>query len=134
MFSLTDILSFEGEKSRILKPVWVIIAEYLVKFLVLLSLLFAGMQFISGSFECLPVVECPAISRRDTNMSWLISQIKYRNVCKPFYSSQKTRNTETTYVITDIKTIIQYAGFVNSECSQKCYSKLSCLLLDCAVC
>ena len=39
MFALTDILSFEGEniKSRILKPVWVVIAEYLVKLLVLLT-------------------------------------------------------------------------------------------------
>ncbi|CAB4011243.1 Hypothetical predicted protein, partial [Paramuricea clavata] len=118
MFALSDILSFEGEKIKILKPVWEVIAEYLVKSLVLLSLLFAGMQFISGRFECVPAVECPAISRRNTNWSSLISQIKYRNVCKPFYSSQKTRNTETTYVITDIKTIIQYAGFVNSECSK----------------
>lgn len=29
---------------------------------------------------------------------------------------QETRSTEKTYVITDIKTVIQYAGFVNSEC------------------
>jgi hypothetical protein len=45
MFALIDILSFEGEniKRRILKPVWVVIAEYLVKFLVLLSLLFGGI-------------------------------------------------------------------------------------------
>jgi hypothetical protein len=118
MFALTDILSFEGDKIKILKPVWAVIAEYLVKFLVLVSLVFAGMQFTSGTFECLPAVECPAISRRNTNSSSLISQIKYRNVCESFYSSQKTRNTETTYVITDIKTIIQYAGFVNSECSK----------------
>ena len=45
MFALTDILSFEGDKIKILKPVWAVIAENLVKFLVLVSLVFAGMQF-----------------------------------------------------------------------------------------
>ena len=116
MFALTDILNFESEniKSRILKSFWMLVAEYLVKLLVLLSLMFAGMQVTSGSFECLPAVECPDTSRPNSSS---LSEIEYRNYVCEQYSSQNN-NTEKTYVITDIKTTLQYTKWVNSECSK----------------
>jgi hypothetical protein len=78
------------------------------------------MQVTSGSFECLPAVECPVISRPNQTNSSSLSPIEYHNVCEQFNSSQKNKNTaEKTYVITDFKqTTVQYAKWVNSECSK----------------
>ena len=119
MFALGDISRFEGEKGtcKILKPVWDVITDYLVLFLAMLSIAFAGMEVTSGSFQCLAAVDCPGISRSNMSSS-LLSHIKYRNACKAFYSSQKTNIIERTDVVTDLKSSFQYINFVNSECSK----------------
>jgi hypothetical protein len=119
MFPIGDISRFEGEKGtcKILKPVWDVITDYLVLFLAMLSIAFAGMEVTSGSFQCLAAVDCPGISRSNTSGS-LLSHIKYGNACKAFYSSQKTNIIKRTDVVTDLKNSFQYINFVNSECSK----------------
>ena len=118
MFALGDISRFKGEKEtcKILKPVWDVVTDYLVIFLALLSILFAGMEVTSGSFECLAAVDCPGISR--SNMSILLSHTMNRSACKAFYLSQKTSVIRKTVVLTDLKSSLQYANFVKSECSK----------------
>ena len=119
MFALSDISRFESEKGtcKILKPVWDVITDYLVAFLAVLSIVFAGMQATSGSFECLAAVDCPGISISNMSSS-LLSHIKYHNACKAFYSSQKTNIIKRTDVVTDLKSSFQYTNFVNSQCSK----------------
>ena len=119
MFPIGDISRFEGEKGtcKILKPVWDVITDYLVLFLAMLSIAFAGMEVTSGSFQCLAAVDCPGISRSNISNS-LLSHIKYGNACKAFYSSQKTNIIKRTDVVTDLKSSFQYINFVNSKCSK----------------
>ncbi len=119
MLALSHISRFEGAKEscKILKPIWDVITDYLVVFLVALSIAIAGMQISSGSFECLAAIDCPSITRSNMSRSFL-SHIEYRNACKAFYSSRKT-NIPRTVVVTDLKSSLQYAKFVNSECSKK---------------
>jgi hypothetical protein len=50
--------------------------------------------------------------------SSMLSHIKYRKVCKAFYSSQKTNIIKRTDVVTDLKSSLYYTNFVNSECSK----------------
>ena len=118
MFAFGDISKYKGEKGscKILKPVWDVVTDYLVISLAMLSILFAGMEVTSGSFECLAAVDCPGMSR--PNMSIFLSHSMNRNACKAFYRSQKTNVIKKTVVVTDIKSNIQYANFVNSECSK----------------
>ncbi len=121
MFALSSISRFEHEKDtcKILKPVWDVITDYLVVFLVVLSIAFGGMQVTSGTFECLAAVHCSGISIARSNMSSsLLSHIKYRNACKAFYSSQKSNVMKGRDVVTDLKSSFQYTSFVNSECSK----------------
>jgi hypothetical protein len=115
MFALSDVARFEGEKGtyKMFKPVWDVITDYLMMFLAMLSVLFAGMEIAFGSFECLAAVDCPGIS--NTNSS-LFSRITNRNVCEAFYSSQKTNTIKRTDVLIDLSR--QYAKFVNLECSK----------------
>ncbi|XP_028393214.1 volume-regulated anion channel subunit LRRC8D-like, partial [Dendronephthya gigantea] len=124
MFALGDISRFEGDNSekvtsfKILKPVWDVITDYLVIFLAMLSIVFAGMEVTSGRFECLAAVNCPGISSSNTS-SFFLSHMKYHNVCKSFYNSQKTNvRIKGTDVMTDLKSSVQYSNFVNSECSK----------------
>ena len=129
MFALGDISRFDGENSeqgtscKILKPVWDVITDYLLIFLAMLSIVFAGMEVTSGSFECLAAVSCPGISRSNTS-SFFLSHIKYRNVCKSFYNTQKADVIKRTDVMTDLRSSIQYANFVNSECSKSAIPNL----------
>jgi hypothetical protein len=119
MFALNEIYKFEGEKEKIkiLKPLWNVITDYLLVFLAVMSIVFGGMQITSGSFHCLAAVDCPGISRSNVSSS-LLSQVKYRNACKAFYSSQKTNIIKRTDVVTDLKSSLYYTNFVNSECSK----------------
>ena len=73
MFALSNISRFEHEKDtcKILKPVWDVITDYLVVFLVVLSVAFGGMQVTSGTFECLAAVHCSGISRSNMSASLL---------------------------------------------------------------
>lgn len=116
MFAISDVSRFEGQKGtyKMLKPVWDVITDYLVMSLAMLSVLFAGMEITLGSFECLAAVDCPGIS--NTNSS-LFSHITNRNVCKAFYGSQKTNTIKRTDVLIDLS--LQYAKFVNLECSKR---------------
>jgi hypothetical protein len=118
MYALSDLSKFEDakEKYKILKPLWNVITDYLVVFLSVMPIVFAGIQVTSGSFQCLAAVDCPCISI--SNMSSSLSHIKYRKVCKAFYSSQKTNIIERTDVVTDLKSSVYYTNFVNSECSK----------------
>ena len=118
MFALGDISRFKGEKEtcKILKPVWDVVTDYLVISLALLSILFAGMEVTSGSFECLAAVDCPGISRPNTSI--FLSHTMNRNACKAFYRSQKTNVIKKTVVVTDLQSSLQYSKFINSECSK----------------
>ena len=118
MFALGDITKFKGEKEtcKILKPVWDVITDYLVIFLALLAVLFTGMEVTSGSFECLAAVDCPGTSRLNTSI--FLSHTMNRNACKAFYGSQRTNVVKQRVVITDLKSSLQYAKFVNTECSK----------------
>ena len=119
MFGFSDISTYEAqkEKYKILKSLWNVIAEYLVVFLAMLAIVFGGMQVTSGSFECLPAVDCPGITKSNRS-STLMSEMKYHNVCQAFYSSQKTNTIKRTDVVTDLKSNLQYTNFVKSECSK----------------
>ena len=119
MFAIGNISRFEGEKvtCKILKPVWDVITDYLVLFLAVLSIAMGGMQLTSGTFECLVVVHCPGMSRSNISDSFF-SNVKYRHVCKAFYSSQTSNVIKGTDVVTDVKSSFQYINFVNSECSK----------------
>ena len=118
MFALGDITRFNGEEGtyKILKPVWDVITDYLVIFLALLAILFTGMEVTSGSFECLAAVDCPGTSRLNTSI--FLSHTMNRNACKAFYGSQRTNVVKQRVVVTDLKSSLQYAKFVNSECSK----------------
>ena len=118
MLALGDTSRFKGEEGtyKILKPVWDVITDYLVIFLALLAILFTGMEVSSGSFECLAAVNCPGTSRLNTSIS--LSHTMNRNACKAFYGSQKTNVVKQRVVITDLKSSLQYAKFVNTECSK----------------
>ena len=118
MFALGDISRFKGEKEtcKILKPVWDVVTDYLVISLALLSILFAGMEVTSSSFECLAAVDCAGISRPNTSV--LLSHTMNRSACKAFYRSQKTNVIKKTVVVTDLQSSLQYVKFINSECSK----------------
>ncbi|XP_046862350.1 volume-regulated anion channel subunit LRRC8E-like [Xenia sp. Carnegie-2017] len=106
------------ENLKILKPWWDVITDYLVILLVMLSVLVAGMEVTSGSFECVAVVNCPSASKPNLNASWLLADLKFPNTCKKFYESQNTSFVERTEVVTDHEVNIIYKSFVNSECSK----------------
>ena len=119
MFALGDILKFDCEKGayKILKPIWVVITDRLILFLAALSIVFGGMQLTSGTFVCLAAVDCPGMSRVNMSSSWF-SNMKHRNACEKFYSTQKSKDIPGTVVLTDLGKSIYYANFVNSECSK----------------
>ncbi|XP_046862454.1 volume-regulated anion channel subunit LRRC8E-like [Xenia sp. Carnegie-2017] len=84
----------------------------------MLSVLVAGMEVTSGSFECVAVVNCPKASKPNLNASWLLTDLKFPDTCKKFYRSQTTSFGKRTEVVTDHKVNIIYKSFVNSECSK----------------
>lgn len=110
MFAISKLSKFESEKTtfKILKPWWDVITDYLVMFLLTVPIVIGGMELASGSFDCLPAVDCPT-PKNDTLLS---------NVCTTFYSSQKATDGKGMTVVTDINNHLQYANYVNSECSK----------------
>ena len=118
MIALSELSKqFEGEKIpvKILKPWWDVITDYLVIFLLMVSVLVGGMELTSGSFECLPAVDCPSTSPK--NGTLLSGLTKQHNACTAFHSSRKTSGREAvTTVVTEAKNR-HYVKYVNSECS-----------------
>lgn len=118
MIALSELSKqFEGEKIpvKILKPWWDVITDYLVIFLLMVSVLVGGMELTSGSFECLPAVDCPSTSPK--NGTLLSGLTKQHNACAAFHSSRKTSGREAvTTVVTEVKNR-HYVKYVNSECS-----------------
>ena len=102
-----------------LKPFWTVISDYLVKFLLGLSIFFTAME-LTVKFECRPVVDCSAESRHYAlNISIVPSQLQHRNICEEYYSSQRAGTVETRKeVVSDIVNALQYSSFINSECSK----------------
>ena len=53
---------------KILKSVWEVIKDYLVILLAMIAVLVAEMEVTSGSFECVPVVNCSNIGNNISNI------------------------------------------------------------------
>ena len=119
MIALSELSKqFKGEKIsvKILKPWWDVITDYLVIFLLMVSVLVGGMELTSGSFECLPAVDCPSTSPK--NGTLLSGLTKQHNACTAFHSSRKTSGREAvTTVVTEVKNL-NHVKYVNSECSK----------------
>ena len=115
MFALSELSKFDSEKIavKILKPWWDVLTDYLVIFLLMVSVVMGGMEVTSGSFECLPAVDCS-----QTMNGTSLSEIKYAKVCTVYHSSQKLTAGKPKTVVTEHKNFLQYAKYVNSECSK----------------
>ncbi|XP_046862450.1 volume-regulated anion channel subunit LRRC8E-like [Xenia sp. Carnegie-2017] len=106
------------ENFKILKSVWEVIKDYLVILLAMIAVLVAGMEVTSGSFECVPVVNCRNIANNISNASWPQANLKFSSICRKYYRSQTTSFAERTEVVTDQNINCLYKSFVNSECSK----------------
>ena len=114
MLPLTEFAKFESAKSavQIVKPWWNLITDYLLKFLLIISLLVGGMELTSGSFDCLPTVDCSLRNSRT-----LFSKANYHNACTVFFTSRKAMDCKGTTVAVELtKYPAHYAKYVNSEC------------------
>ena len=114
MLALNNFPKYENGKSiKILKPWLNVFNDYLVILLLTVPIFVGGMELASGRYVCFPILHCST----SNNASTLLSKIKYHNVCRAFYSSQKSTDIKgkaTTFV-----TKLEYArdyDYVNSEC------------------
>ena len=116
MLALNNLSKYENEKTtKILKPLLNVLNDYLVILLLTVPIFVGGMELASGRYVCLPVVHCST----SNNASTLLSKIKYHNVCRVFYSSQKSTDTKgkAITVATKLKYTRDY-DYVNSECKK----------------
>ena len=114
MLPLTEFAKFESAKSavQIVKPWWNLITDYLLKLLLMISLLVGGMELTSGSFDCLPTVNCSLPNSRT-----LFSKVNYNNACTAFFTSRKAMDCKGTTVAVELKKYPAHcAKYVNSEC------------------
>ena len=132
MLALNNLSKYENEKTtKILKPLLNVLNDYLVILLLTVPIFVGGMELASGRYVCLPVVHCST----SNNASTLLSKIKYHNVCRVFYSSQKSTDTKGKgiTVATKLKYTRDY-DYVNFECKKTTfpwYHSYFSLLLFC---
>ena len=113
MLALNNLPKYESEKTtKILKPWFNVINDYLVILLLTVPLFVGGMELASGKYICVPVVDCP-VSINDT------SKYKHHNVCRVFYSSQKSTDTNEKIktVVTKLEHVRDY-DYADSECGK----------------
>ena len=115
MLPWSDVASFGSGKTavKVAKPWWDVITDYLVKFMLMIALLVGGIELTSGSFDCLPAVNCPLPKNRT-----FLSELNYcHNACTAFYTCLKIIDGKATTVATELtKYPTHYAKYVNSEC------------------
>ena len=114
MLALNNLPKYEnGKSTKILKPWLNVFNDYLVILLLTVPILVGGIELASGRYVCVPVVDCSM----SNNASTLLSKIKYHNVCRAFYSSQKSTGIKgkATTVVTKLEYARDY-DYVNSEC------------------
>ena len=119
MLALNNLSKYENEKTtKILKPWFNVFSDYLVILLLTVSIFVGGMELASGRYVCVPAVDCSM----SNNASTLLSRIKHHNVCKVFYSSQKSTDTKgkAITVVTKLKYTRDY-DYVNSECEKTAF-------------
>ena len=119
MLALSNLPKHKNEKTtKILKPWLNVINDYLVILLLTVPIFVGGIELTSGRYSCVPVVHC----RMSNNDSALLSEVKYQNVCRFFYSSQKSTDTNGSaiIVVTKLKYTRDY-DYVNSECRKTAF-------------
>ena len=119
MLALNNLSKYENEKTtKILKPWLNVFNDYLVILLLTVPIFVGGMELTSGRYVCVPAVHCSM----SNNASTLLSKIKFHNVCRAVYSSQKTTDTKGKAIT--VVTKLQYArdyDYVNSECEKTAF-------------
>ena len=119
MLALNNLSKYENEKTtKILKPWLNVFSEYLVILLLAVPIYVGGMELASGRYVCVPAVDCSM----SNNASTRLSRIKYHNVCRAVYSSQKSTDTKgkAITVVTKLQYIRDY-DYVNSECEKTAF-------------
>ena len=114
MLALNNLPKYEnGKSTKILKPWLNVFNDYLVILLLTVPIFVGGMELASGRYVCVPAVHCSMSNNANT----LLSKIKYHNVCRAFYSSQKSTDIKgkAITVVTKLKYARDY-DYVSSEC------------------
>lgn len=117
MFALSELSKFQSEQYtvRIIKPWWNVVTDYLVKFMLMISILVGGIQLASDSLDCLPAVNC-FVPTKNVSLSFIRRNHK---TCVNFYSSHpNVTDGKATTVVTELKNNFPYAKYVNSECGK----------------
>ena len=119
MLALNNLSKYEKEKTtKILKPLLIVLNDYLVILLLTVSIFVGGVELASGRYVCVPVVHCST----SNNASTLLSKIKYHNVCRVLYSSQKSTDTKGKAITVATKfKYARYYDYVNSECKKTAF-------------
>ncbi|XP_046862449.1 volume-regulated anion channel subunit LRRC8A-like [Xenia sp. Carnegie-2017] len=115
MISMEYFRKIEKESFKILKSNLDVSYDYLMIILAMIAVLVGGMEVTSGSFECVPVVNCRNIANKQSNASWPQANLKFSSICKKYNLSQTTSFAERTEVVTDQNFNCLYKRFVNSE-------------------
>ena len=121
MLALSNLTKYEnGKTTKILKRWFNVFNDYLVILLLTVPIFVGGMEVVSGSYACVPVVDCSM----SNNASTVSSEIKYHNVCRVFYSSQKSTDTneKAIIILTKLKYTRDY-DYVNSKCRKTAFPR-----------
>lgn len=114
MLGLSDFLTLQGQNpaSRILKPWWDIFTDYVIRVLLLISVVTGAVSFYVKGITCVPAITCPV----DVTSPFQNSLIQ--NTCASFYNSNRYLENISEIIVLTKFPDRSLNLFVNSECKR----------------
>ena len=116
MLGLSDFLTLQGQNpaAHILKPWWDILADYLIRILLLISVVTGAVSLYVKDIVCVPAITCPVAVTSPSRNSLV------QDTCATFYNSNRRPEIISASEITVLTTFPDPSlnVFVNSECKR----------------
>ena len=97
MLGLSDFLALQGQNpaARILKPWWDILADYLIRILLLISVVTGAVSLYVKDIACVPAITCPVAVTCPASRNPLV-----QNTCATFYNPNRCLENSSASEIT----------------------------------
>ena len=114
MIGLSDFLTLEGQNPacRILKPWWDIFTDYVIRVLLLISIVTGAVSFYVEDIICVPAITCPVAVTSPFQTSLI------QNTCASFYNSNRYLENISEFTVLTKFPDRNLNLFVNSECKR----------------
>lgn len=116
MLGLSDFLTLQGQTTamRVLKPWWDIFADYIIRVLLLISIVTGAVSLYTKDIVCIPAISCPPNANSSSR------NVFSPKACQTYYNSnqyQKNVLGSDVTILTKFQDQIHFL-YVNSECKR----------------